>query len=113
VKKARRVGLGAGAVALATAGVLAVGAPAEAASITALRCESGDNKIRCDVYYTGVSPIRIQWSLNSAAQPGYNDRSTILFDCTYLTWYRVKVVVTDAAGSASRAVAVRCERVWP
>jgi hypothetical protein len=106
------LGFGAGvATALATAGVLAAGAPAQAATISSLHCESGGATLLCDVYYTSTGATQIRWWVNNVAQPAFDDRGTILKGCVVGRTYSVKVKVTDGS-TDTRTRSVLCRAIW-
>jgi hypothetical protein len=110
-----RQGVRALAAAGLTAATLAVAAPAQAHPIIdGLSCDSGNAMMLCDVSFRGtVGPVQIQWFVNQAHRPGFDGQSSVRFNCSVGATLSIKVVVTDLAGSASKTIGRRCNRIFP
>ena len=78
--------------------------------ITSVHCDyNGNNKFSCDVFHTGGG--HIEWSIDKAAAPGFDDQSSITSGCGGRVNHTtgIDVTITNASGSAHGSDSVTCE----
>jgi hypothetical protein len=120
VHRTRRIVRGA-AIGVATAIAVVVPASAQAATITALRCESGGARYLCEVTVVGPSyaPALIRWTVNGVPVPAYNNQVVVSGPCQVGR----RVAITVWAGDPlheqgepyeddNESTSVLCRQMW-
>jgi hypothetical protein len=120
VKRTRTVARAAAIVAAATM-LLGVPVAARAATITALRCESGGARYLCDVTVVGpgYAPAVIRWTVNGRAVPSFNNQAVATGACRVGSAVAVSVWVGDPLASPevpyeddTESTTVLCRQMW-
>jgi hypothetical protein len=109
------------AVVAATAFAVAAPASVQAATITALHCESGSGRYLCDVAVVGPSyaPPVIRWTVNGAPVPAFNNQVAVNGTCWIGRMVAVSVWVGDPLHEQGQpyeqdteSTTLLCRRYW-
>lgn len=103
------------ALSLAAAASVALAPPANAVTHVDVTCESGGSQYFCLASHDGVAPVAVRWFVNGSHVPALDNRAfTGRRACARGTVVDVRVVVTDATGSATGTGGVHCNSgPWP